>query len=196
MLRPSSTPRSTALSGEMWEAIDASWAAVSAQLPNVDLDLPGRITGADATKLTAKARAEIEAAVLASAVVRAANGLSTTMVPRQPGQREETVEATLCRFAVFDVATWQKFAAELNLNKRPKNGMTTLAWASACGAVPSIACDKRQRQERVDRLAGELAVEKDRRVAAGDPRHQRVLANARVNAADYAKNRERARAKT
>jgi hypothetical protein len=74
--------------------------------------------------------------------------------------------------------------------------MTTLAWASACGAVPSLARDAQARRARLDELNAALAVAKARQIDAADQQHQRMLANARANAADYARDRERARAKT
>ena len=122
----------------MWQAIDASFAAVFARLPEIDLALPARVTGADVAKLTPKARGEITEAVAAAAVCRAAVKLSAAVVARQLGVQVEPLDAEIARIAELDVPTWRRFKDGLNLRQKPRDGSTVFTWLARCGAVPSI----------------------------------------------------------
>jgi hypothetical protein len=155
-------------SEELWAAVDKSFGAAFERLPSVDLELPGRVTGADAALMSAQGRKGIADAIAVEAVVVATSELSSTVVPRQSPVEGDSGYGLL-RYVELDYETWRKVKDGLHhvRTNEPLNGDSLMTWVARCGVGASLARSHAQREARYIELDAQIRRQAGERVPSG-----------------------------
>lgn len=169
--------------GDLWAAIERSYATAFAAQLSVDLEAPSRIPACDWARLTSVARSEVETARRVLAVLAAAgevSGIATRL------SADASVVEQVARFVKCDWSTWQQFRRA----QRPGlvlNGPLLLELAKA-KAEPSLARSRAEIDRRVADLEQSRASAPTSLGVADRNREAAALATARDIAAMRPRN--------